>query len=390
MCICHAINQVINISTSLNKCTNYEIITAIYLIQKGGCAFMIKNKAINLYRQTNIYRTFMKKNLKSSVNKGISKKINFSRKGFLSESAIIYNFTKNDPKEYLSDIQRLNTRYLNSPYSFILDEKLVFESMYKQHITIPKNFSLIEKGKFLCLENEEKIDSALKILNYLDKHNACVIKPIRNGGGYGIFVLKKIKEEYYLNEKQVDEKELEKVISKLHNYVVNEFVGQSNFSKEFYPKTTNTIRILTMIDPVTNKPFIPIAVQRMGNLTSIPADNWTQGGLSAEIDLNSGELGEGVTYPKNGKLEWYSEHPETKSKIMGKIVPYWHEIKESILNAASLYPYIKYVGWDIVITDDGFSVLEGNNFSDVNLLQVHRPLLSDERVSKFYKYHGII
>lgn len=359
-------------------------------IEKGGIALMIKNKAMNVYRQANIYRTFIRKNFKSSVNKGISKKISNSRLGFLSESEIIYNLKENNPQEYLSDIQRLNTRYLNGPYSFVLDEKLVFESMYKQYINVPKNLSLIEAGKFLCLEEVEKIDSPMKILEYLDIHSACVIKPIRNGGGYGILVLKKTEGNYFLNGTQIDLAGLEKVTSKLNNYIVNEFVEQSNFSKDFYPKTTNTIRILTMIDPLTNKPFIPIAVQRMGNLTSIPADNWTQGGLSAEIDIETGELGKGVSYPKDGKLQWYSEHPETKSPIEGKLVPNWNEMKESILNAASLYPYIKYVGWDIVITNGGFSVLEGNNFSDVNLLQVHRPLLRDNRVKRFYKHHRII
>lgn len=49
-----------------------------------------------------------------------------------------------------------------------------------------------------------------------------------------------------------------------------------------------------------------------------------------------------------------------------------------------------YVGWDIIVTDDGYKIIEGNNYSDVNLLQIHRPLLADPRVRRFYLYHGII
>jgi hypothetical protein len=47
------------------------------------------------------------------------------------------------------------------------------------------------------------------------------------------------------------------------------------------------------------------------------------------------------------------------------------------------------VGWDVMVTDDGFQVIEGNKFSDVQVLQVHRPLPDDRRVRDFYR-HGII
>jgi len=71
-------------------------------------------------------------------------------------------------------------------------------------------------------------------------------------------------------------------------------------------------------------------------------------------------------------------------------MPNWDLIKNEILNAASKIPFIHYIGWDVVITDDGYKVIEANNYSDVNLLQVHQPLLRDDRVLEFFKYHGII
>ena len=42
------------------------------------------------------------------------------------------------------------------------------------------------------------------------------------------------------------------------------------------------------------------------------------------------------------------------------------------------------------MTKDGFQILEGNNYTDVNLLQVHAPLLRDERILSFYQRHGVI
>lgn len=53
-------------------------------------------------------------------------------------------------------------------------------------------------------------------------------------------------------------------------------------------------------------------------------------------------------------------------------------------------PYIKYVGWDIVITDDDIVAIEGNNHPALKVIQLHEPFLKDPRVRKFYKHYGII
>jgi hypothetical protein len=43
-----------------------------------------------------------------------------------------------------------------------------------------------------------------------------------------------------------------------------------------------------------------------------------------------------------------------------------------------------------VVTEDGFRILEGNKYPDVHILQVHRPLLADDRIRAFYRRHGVI
>ncbi|MEI4768787.1 sugar-transfer associated ATP-grasp domain-containing protein [Psychrobacillus sp. FJAT-51614] len=350
----------------------------------------LKSRILQIYRGIKMNRTFILKQRKSSVPTDLKNNIKLARKGFLGESKTIYNFSKNEMKYYLSDIQRLRTRYINAPYSFILDEKVVFESMYKSRLKIPQSFSLIKKGKLIPLHQEYKMENINDLIRYLDSNEKCVIKPIRNGGGYGIHILSKIDNDYYVNSKRVTFNEISRIVEALDDYFVSEFITQGKFGASLYSETTNTIRIVTMIDPATNKAFIPIAVQRIGNKDSSPTDNWTQGGLSAEIDLETGTLGKGVTYPREGILTYHDYHPETQSKISNAVIPHWDIIKKEILEAANLYPYISYIGWDVVTTDEGYMVLEGNNFTDVNLLQVHKPLLKDERVVAFYKTHGII
>jgi hypothetical protein len=53
-------------------------------------------------------------------------------------------------------------------------------------------------------------------------------------------------------------------------------------------------------------------------------------------------------------------------------------------------PVLRYVGWDILIANEGFYVLEGNADTDIDLLQVHTPLLSIPEARAFYQRHGVI
>jgi len=42
------------------------------------------------------------------------------------------------------------------------------------------------------------------------------------------------------------------------------------------------------------------------------------------------------------------------------------------------------------VGEDGPRLIEANNFSGVHLFQIHRPLLADPRVARFYRAHWVI
>lgn len=171
---------------------------------------------------------------------------------------------------------------------------------------------------------------------------------------------------------------------------MTEIIKQTGPLAEVYPNTLNTIRILTMFDHHTNKPFIARAVQRIGTAKSVVVDNFTAGGISVLIDIESGVLGKGAHYPNGDKLIWYSSHPDTDVGFEGLRIDNWEEIKNYVLNLSQQYFYIPYIGWDIVPMEDDFMILEANSNSDVNLLQIHGGLLKDEKVRGFYKKHDVI
>ena len=217
-----------------------------------------------------------------------------------------------------------------------------------------------------------------------------MLKPIEGTGGVGILVLK-WDEGIVLNDNSISQEALEDKVKELTDYFANEYIVQGEFGNKLYDRSLNTVRIVTMKDVETGKAFIPAAVQRIGNKVSSPMDNWTQGGLSSWVDIETGILGKGARHPKvSGGLEWFEKHPETGTQIEGCVIPNWESIKSELLSAVNNSEHLTYVGWDVVITKDGFRIIEGNSMPDVNLLQVHRPLLKDDKVRRFYKYYKVI
>lgn len=349
---------------------------------------MAFKKLISIYEFSQVNYLFWNKELRSKIKVNTIDKLKMLRKGFHGESKIIYQLSSNNYSNYISDYHRLYSKFINKKYSFILNNKVIFAHTFKDFIKVPRSYALIEKGRIIPLESN--LRDFATFIEHLNSNKFGVLKPISGGGGKGVLILKVENGEIYVNNKLTTTEHLKNILESLDDYFYSQFINQSEFSKSFNPTTLNSIRIVTMIDPKTNKAFIPIAVQRIGTNQSAPADNWTQGGISAEINIENGILGKGVTYPFNSNVTWLDKHPDTGLNIEGVKIPEWNKIKETLLDVANKFPYIKYVGWDVVLTEQGVMVIEGNNCSDVNLLQVHRPLLKDHKVRDFYKYHGII
>jgi len=63
--------------------------------------------------------------------------------GFSSDFYHMYNLEQNNPKDYISDYTRILSRDINEKYKSILDNKLIFEKVFGQYLTIPKNIIII-------------------------------------------------------------------------------------------------------------------------------------------------------------------------------------------------------------------------------------------------------
>ena len=107
------------------------------------------------------------------------------------------------------------------------------------------------------------------------------------------------------------------------------------------------------------------------------------------MDVASGKLRRGVLTRPKSATEWIEQHPDTGAQITDVVVPNWDIVTTGLVELARRMPYIPYVGWDVVVTADGFSVIEGNNSPHLGH-QIFEPLMRDPRVRAFYERFGAV
>lgn len=340
---------------------------------------MFKNKTV-FYCKVFIRKILMDKGV---FNIPLYKRILVNSRGFTADQLVRYNLMNNF-NEYISELERWKTREINGQYNYVLDNKLIFEEVFSKHLRIPKNYAWISNGKIRFLKREMEVDDLDTLLK---KEKALVLKPvILAGGGKGVCVIKYLNEKYFIDHKEVDFSEIISFVQKLDDYIAVEFIKQHNYINQVFDKTTNTIRIVTMQCNETNDYTIPLAVHRIGVNESIPVDNAKKGALVSEIDINTGRLGLAKTYYST---KIYSNHPDTGVRIEGCIVPYWDQIKEQLIKVARRFPYIKFIAWDVVVTKDGFVIIEGNASTGLDLFQMWSGQRNKE-LGVFYQKQGVI
>ena len=101
-------------------------------------------------------------------------------------------------------------------------------------------------------------------------------------------------------------------------------------------------------------------------------DNISAGALAAEIDLETGELSSGIMARSHDIDDVYTRfdvHPDSGAKIRGNVIPNWDKVKKEITELTNRFPYLNLVAWDVLLTDDGICIIEGNASSGLVMVQ---------------------
>ncbi|MBC8110269.1 MAG: hypothetical protein H7Y04_04335 [Verrucomicrobia bacterium] len=327
----------------------------------------------------------------SGVNMSFKKRLTALWYGFYSESFAMYFYEGNrNYQDFFSDYQQsVRMPNINRRNGVLLADKVIFYDFmlpYRQYL--PTIYALINEGKFVDFSGKYPVKTFSDLRSILTEEKALVLKPISDYGGSGVIVAKLIDNQLFINNQAKIWADLEKQVATLDNYMVVKFIRQHAYAEAVFAGSTNTIRILTMIDTQTQKAFIADIFHRFGTDESTPVDNWAKGGLLSFIDEKTGILGETIYRTPDRKIKISDNHPDNQHLIKGTQIPNWECIKTKILEMAEYAHHCPYVGWDVVPQENGFYMLEGNDCP--NVTQFRNPLLANPQTKAFYQHYKVI
>ncbi len=306
--------------------------------------------------------------------------------GFTADQWMLYDFDHNDRKKYLSEFDWYRSRYINEPFDFVCNNKIASAEILKQYVRVPESYMIKNKGHLTSFESAEMTyEDGLRLLK---EKGQMFFKPYGKGKGTGVVIMTY---DYENNTPTIDLKPLSEAdfieyLKKRDDWFLSEAMQQHHFLNEIYEKTVNTIRFITLKDPKTGKFKVFFAVQRIGTKETIPVDNGSRGGLVANIDLETGILSEARCLHNRNV---YKVHPDSQAPIEGVQVPNWAKLKEDMLALAGKLPYMHFIAWDILITEEGHCIIEANTSSGVNIIQLWGGQRQKE-LGDFYRFHKVI
>ena len=304
--------------------------------------------------------------------------------GFLADQYVLYDFKHNDRKEYLSEFDWYRSRYINEPFDFAFNNKVVCAEILQQYIRVAENYFIKNKG--IVLDFEKGPRDCQAIYACLMQEGKLIIKPFALGKGNGVHLLEAGNLQLRIDGVLCNQEQLLAQLESWQDYIVCEYINQHSYAASLYRKTVNTIRMITMRDIETHRVKVFFAVQRIGTAKTIPVDNGSKGGLVAKIDLATGRLSEARCLHDR---ELYYHHPDSGEQIEGCEIPNWGEIKKEILEVADRVPFMDFIAWDLVVTEDGICVIEANTSSGVNIIQ----LWGGQRnggLGEFFRYYNVV
>lgn len=266
---------------------------------------------------------------------------------------VVYNWFRygcSDEDFFTLEFYRKNSREKKRWITSRKNNNIVWKTYPKDVVEIFDKKPVFVK-KFAKFLNHESIYSAEvseeEINAFIKKHGAVIVKPEGSACGQGVY---KIKEE-----------EIGKIENLLQDikqgglYVIEELIVQHSGMSALNPHCVNTIRVETIVDR-NGVPHINNMLAMLGT-TSAVINNAHAGGIMCHIDQETGIIDSRGVNPEGKRI---LVHPASKHVLLGYQLPNWGGIVEYAKQLALVVPEARYIGWDIVITENGYDVIEGN------------------------------
>ena len=269
------------------------------------------------------------------------------------------NLSNEEKKNYLTKRNYVKlVKYLNKRgYQMIFHDKVVFNRIFKDYIG--RDFIDIRevgyKGFKKFVTGKENV--------FAKKHNSF--------GGDGV------------TKVNIAGEDLKVLFNQLYNnkqYLIEDTLIQNEYLDWINPKAVNNVRLVTLLkDGEAYVVFKTLRINAGGEEVISCHD------IYMTLDDEGNILGNVV----DDECNVYKKHPVTGFKFKGAKIPHMDKALELVKSAAKLVPEMRWIGWDVAITEDGAAIIEGNNYPSFGLHQFY--LLNDgEEVGKYKRVKDIL
>lgn len=245
-----------------------------------------------------------------------------------------YKLEKVDRRKFLmmSDAQRIDARYNHGINREIFTDKMIFTKRLEDYT-----------GRIVL---DLQTSGQTRFNDFIKMNHKYVAKQLGDNRGVKYFEL----------DEETDKTALRESLVKDAYFLVEPFIVQHTELEKLYPASVNTLRVLTFVDEDLEVQVLNTAL-KVGN--GLSRDNFSRGGLFSVPDENGTIIRPFVN--KLGNI--YETHPITNELLMGFEIPFYHQAVELCKRTALEVAGIRYVGWDVAITDEGVVLLDGSLYS---------------------------
>jgi len=344
-----------------------------------------------LPKHTKIKINFYRNDLRDSKGIPMKTKLKMWRKGFRADEINYLDIDKNGTKYYYSSLFEKLTHPKNGQFSSLIDNKMYLPYCMKdfpEHC--PTYNYYFSQGKIHELYGDFKVRnrSYKNVIEVFKSSKKIQVgKIIGMEGGVGVYFFEMVDGvKLKINGKNYNLKEAYNIIKKIENMVFMDAVEPHSYSRKLNETTNNTLRIHTAWDIEGNEPFVMYGLQKVGRSKMFGIDNAYSGGIFANINMKNGKM-EKFFKINDNKFVFIEKHPDSGVQLTGMEVPRFKEMTDKLLIICKHLNFLKYIGWDILITEDSFKVLEMNSQPSMDIIQANWELLRDERTRKFFSQY---
>jgi hypothetical protein len=283
-----------------------------------------------------------------------------------------YGFEKQTPefrRGFLSGqeegvyLERLN------PYKYYI----IGRNKYLTHLALED--ALIPTAELYCYYSPESgsatdvriscdLTSTKKILERKNV-SECVIKAPEESHGDKVFAVSRIEYGEVDAIMETSDGRTIALSSILHGYplLFEQRVNQSDQFNEFNPSSVNTVRFMTTLMPDGEARVIATFL-KIGRAGAFVDNAGGGGNVDTGVDVATGEIYGAIEFNGFRRTKDIDYHPDTGARLNGVRIKDWKQICDSLCDFQQRFPFLKAVGWDVAITDNGPVIIEVNDAWD--------------------------